>query len=136
MIWPKSIVPINNRLLEQWALGHKKHTDADLSNKMAAPQMTQVAPQNNQRTAEVQNQVDEVIGIMHTNIDKVVQRGEKLDSLQNKTDELQQGALSFKKTSNQVASAMWWKNAKLTIIIAGIVTTVIVIAVVSTVKYQ
>ncbi len=58
------------------------------------------------RTQEVQQQVDEVIGIMHTNIDKVIQRGEKLDNLQNKTEELQQGALSFKKTSTAVSNAM------------------------------
>ncbi|KAJ1558968.1 hypothetical protein HK096_002064, partial [Nowakowskiella sp. JEL0078] len=49
------------------------------------------------RTAQVQAQVDEVIGIMSNNIEKVVQRGEKLESLQNKTDDLQQGALQFKR---------------------------------------
>jgi vesicle-associated membrane protein 4 len=58
------------------------------------------------RAAIVQKEVQEVIGIMHTNIDKVVQRGEKLESLQNKTEELQQGALSFKKTSTQVKNQM------------------------------
>jgi vesicle-associated membrane protein 4 len=33
----------------------------------------------------VQAQVDEVVGIMHDNINKVMERGEKLDSLQTKT---------------------------------------------------
>ena len=37
------------------------------------------------KTAQVQQQVDEVVGIMQDNIHKVVQRGEQLESLQNKT---------------------------------------------------
>ena len=75
---------------------------------MPSPQKAQ-APQFNQsnaKTAEVQNQVQEVIGIMQNNIEKVVERGEKIETLQNKTEELQQGALSFKKSSNAVQSAM------------------------------
>jgi vesicle-associated membrane protein 4 len=71
-----------------------------------APQMKEVSNANANKTHEVQQQVDEVIGIMHTNIDKVVQRGEKLDHLQNKTEELQNGALSFKKTSVEVKNEM------------------------------
>jgi vesicle-associated membrane protein 4 len=68
-------------------------------------QQSQV-PQNTKKATEVKQQVDEVVGIMQNNIEKVVQRGEKLDSLQNKTEELQQGALSFKKTSNTVSNQM------------------------------
>jgi len=37
------------------------------------------------KTAQVQKEVDEVVGIMQDNIYKVVQRGEQLESLQNKT---------------------------------------------------
>ncbi len=37
------------------------------------------------KTSQVQQQVDEVVGIMQDNIHKVVQRGEQLESLQNKT---------------------------------------------------
>jgi vesicle-associated membrane protein 4 len=37
------------------------------------------------KTTQVQKQVDEVVGIMQENIHKVVQRGEQLESLQNKT---------------------------------------------------
>ena len=72
-------------------------------------QMTEVN-HNNSRTEEVQQQVNEVIGIMNTNIEKVVQRGEKLNSLQSKTEELQQGALSFKKTSNDVKNHLYVKK--------------------------
>lgn len=74
---------------------------------MVAPQMSQVSQgPSSTKAGEVQNQVQEVIGIMQNNIEKVVQRGEKLENIQNKTEELQQGALSFKKSSNAVQSAM------------------------------
>ena len=42
---------------------------------------------NPNKAAQVQEQVDEVVGIMQENIHKVVQRGEQLESLQNKTGE-------------------------------------------------
>lgn len=41
-------------------------------------------PQNN-KTQKVQQQVDEVVNIMQDNIDKVMQRGERLDDLRGKT---------------------------------------------------
>ncbi len=37
------------------------------------------------KTKKVQGEVDEVVGIMNNNINKVMERGEKLDSLQTKT---------------------------------------------------
>ncbi len=37
------------------------------------------------KTQQVQSQVNEVVDIMQDNIDKVMEMGERLDSLQNKT---------------------------------------------------
>jgi vesicle-associated membrane protein 4 len=47
------------------------------------------------KTHQVQQQVDEVVGIMQDNIHKVMQRGEQLDTLQNKT-----GKMSSQRTGN------------------------------------
>ncbi|KAJ3107118.1 hypothetical protein HDU97_004811 [Phlyctochytrium planicorne] len=74
------------------------------------------------KTNEIQAQVDEVISVMHNNIEKVIARGEKLDSLQNKTDDLQQGALQFKRGAA--------KDLKLKLIIAGIVVVVLIVIIV------
>jgi hypothetical protein len=43
------------------------------------------APGENSKSKQVQKEVDDVVGIMHDNINKVMERGEKLDSLQTKT---------------------------------------------------
>lgn len=44
----------------------------------------------------VQQQVDEVKGIMTQNIEKVLERGEKLDDLLDKTEELESSVSNFK----------------------------------------
>ncbi|KAJ3087273.1 hypothetical protein HK102_011455 [Quaeritorhiza haematococci] len=94
-------------------------------NQAAGGSSTSVA--GNQKTQQIQNQVDEVIGLMHNNIEKVIARGEKLESLQNKTDDLQQGALQFKRGATKVRRQMWWKDLKLKLIIAGVIIVIIVV---------
>ncbi|KAI3629558.1 hypothetical protein MIR68_012380 [Amoeboaphelidium protococcarum] len=85
---------------------------------------------NNDKTAQVQQEVDAVVGIMHDNIHKVMDRGEKLDSLQTKTDDLQQGALQFKRGASRVRQQMWWKNMKLNAIICIVVIIILLIIIV------
>ena len=41
--------------------------------------------QGNPKTAAIQQQIDDTVGIMRENITKVAERGERLDSLQDKT---------------------------------------------------
>ncbi|KAI8616289.1 synaptobrevin-domain-containing protein [Chytriomyces sp. MP71] len=79
------------------------------------------------QTTQNQQQVNEVIGMMHNNIEKVMARGEKLETLQNKTDDLQQGALQFKKGANKVRGQMWWKDLKMKLIIAAIIIIIIIV---------
>lgn len=79
------------------------------------------------KSAGVQKQVDEVIGIMHTNLEKVVTRGEKLETLQAKTDDLEQGALQFKKGATKVRHQMWLKDLRLKLIIAGVVIAILIV---------
>ncbi|KAI8078941.1 synaptobrevin-domain-containing protein [Gilbertella persicaria] len=82
----------------------------------------------NSKTARVQQQVDEVVGIMQENIDKVVQRGERLDDLRGKTEDLQATAGHFRRGANQVRKRMWWKDLKWKIIIA--VTILVILGII------
>ena len=54
---------------------------------------------------------------MRENINKVNERGENLDSLQNKTDNLAVSAQGFRRGANQVRKRMWWKDVKMRIVI-------------------
>ncbi|CAI5793710.1 vesicle-associated membrane protein 7 [Podarcis lilfordi] len=82
------------------------------------------------QVAETQAQVDELKGIMVRNIDLVAQRGEKLELLIDKTENLVDSSVTFKTTSRNLARAMCMKNLKLTIIIT-IVSIVIIYIIVS-----
>ncbi|XP_071321524.1 vesicle-associated membrane protein 8 isoform X2 [Trachinotus anak] len=77
----------------------------------------------------VQGQVNEVKVILKDNINKVLERGDRLDDLIGKTDDLQASADSFQRTSTRVARKYWWKNIKLMIII-GIVVLIIIILII------
>ncbi|KAJ3085565.1 hypothetical protein HK102_014041 [Quaeritorhiza haematococci] len=92
------------------------------------------APQN--KTTAVQQQVDEVVGIMQDNIHKVMQRGEQLDTLQNKTENLQNSSMQFKKGASRVRKQMWWKNMKMNLIIGGVIAAVLIIVIVSVTQTQ
>jgi len=88
----------------------------------------------NNKTAAIQAQIDDTVGIMRENITKVAERGERLDSLQDKTDNLAVSAQGFRRGANRVRKNMWWKDMKMRIIIGLAVAILITIIVVSIVK--
>lgn len=49
---------------------------------------------------------------MQDNIKKVAERGERLESLQDKTDTLAVSAQGFRRGANRVRKAMWWKDVR------------------------
>ncbi|KKY15542.1 putative synaptobrevin [Phaeomoniella chlamydospora] len=84
----------------------------------------------NTRTAALQAQIDDTVGVMRENINKVSQRGERLDSLQDKTDNLAHSAQGFRRGANRVRKQMWWKDMKMRMcLIVGIIVLLIVIIV-------
>ena len=179
------------------------------------------APGSTDKVKNVQKQVDDVVAVMQSNLEKTLERGERLDQLQTKTgrwgveganwvawakrpkdvvawakgvkdvvawakgqktwshgarscpavptvfagfsrsqflclrvspsfsrgvlhtlvsglaDELQTNAAQFKKGSTKLRKAMWWKNMKLNLMIAGVclvIIAIIVIIIVTTTK--
>eukprot|EP01117_Protostelium_nocturnum_P006487 TRINITY_DN2338_c0_g1_i4.p1 TRINITY_DN2338_c0_g1~~TRINITY_DN2338_c0_g1_i4.p1 ORF type:complete len:222 (-),score=58.71 TRINITY_DN2338_c0_g1_i4:137-802(-) len=70
-------------------------------------------------------EVDEVKNVMVDNIDKVLARGERIELLVDKTENLNQNALKFKKSSTALKRAMWWKNVKLMLAIVAVVLIII-----------
>lgn len=60
----------------------------------------------------VKNQIEDVKGVMVENIEKVLERGEKIELLVDKTDRLNQQAFKFESSSKRLRQAMWWKNAR------------------------
>ncbi|KAI1278973.1 synaptobrevin-domain-containing protein [Xylaria sp. FL0933] len=85
-------------------------------------------PGGNPRTQALQAQIDDTVGVMRENIHKVSQRGERLDSLQNKTDTLAESANTFRRGTSRVHRLMWWKDMKMRFwIIIGIIVLLAII---------
>lgn len=83
----------------------------------------------NDKVARVQEKVDQVKGLMIQNIDKVLERGERIELLVDRTEVLDQHAFKFKKTATSLKRQMWWKNVKLMLLIGFVVLAVIYVIV-------
>ncbi|KAK1712702.1 synaptobrevin-domain-containing protein [Colletotrichum lupini] len=84
----------------------------------------------NARTQALQAQIDDTVGVMRENINKVSQRGERLDALQDKTDNLAVSAQGFRRGANRVRKQMWWKDVKMRMcLIAGIIILILIIVI-------
>ncbi|KAM0323509.1 hypothetical protein ACHAQA_008789 [Verticillium albo-atrum] len=80
----------------------------------------------------VQREIDDVRGIMTRNIEGLLERGERIDLLVDKTDRLGGSAREFRVRSRGLKRKMWWKNVKLMALLALVIIlilSVIVIAV-------
>ena len=52
---------------------------------------------------------------MRTNVDKVLERDQKLADLDDRADALQQGASQFETQAAKLKRKYWWKNCKVKI---------------------
>lgn len=65
---------------------------------------------------------------MRENINKVSERGERLDQLQDKTDNLAESAQGFRRGANRVRKQMWWKDMKMRVcLIVGVIVLLLII---------
>ncbi|KAI9619376.1 hypothetical protein KEM48_006288 [Puccinia striiformis f. sp. tritici PST-130] len=56
------------------------------------------------------------------------ERGERLDTLQDKTDNLAVSAQGFRRGANRVRKQMWWKDMKMRLLIAlGVIVLLLII---------
>ena len=71
------------------------------------------------------NEIDIVKDVMTQNIERVLERGERIDILVDKTDTLNQASFAFKKRSTALRRQMWMKNQKIMCLgICGAILTV------------
>ena len=60
----------------------------------------------------VQGQIEEVKEVMVQNIEKVLERGERIELLVDKSEQLQQTSFKFESTSRQLQRTMYWRKIK------------------------
>ena len=67
---------------------------------------------DNSSTTRLASKLDTVKGIMTQNIETVLERGEKLDLLVDKSERLTNQASTFKKSTTSLANKMWYQKMK------------------------
>jgi vesicle-associated membrane protein 7 len=83
----------------------------------------------NDKLTSLQCEIDEVKDVMMDNIDRVLQRGEKLDALADKSGQLAVTAGDFHRTSRALKRAYCMKHLKLIILVVVLVIVLIVVIV-------
>lgn len=66
-------------------------------------------------------EIDSVKDIMTENIERVLERGERIDLLVDKTDRLGGSARDFRVRSRGLRRQMWWKNVRLMVLLGVVV---------------
>ena len=78
-------------------------------------------PERFDKVAAVQKQVDEVKNVMIENIEKVLDRGEKIELLVDKTQSLRNSADTFHRQGKQLRRQMWMNNLKMKLLVLFVV---------------
>lgn len=73
----------------------------------------------------VKSQIEEVKDVMLQNIDKVLERGEKIELLVDKTDRLNQQAFRFESSSRSLRRTLYWKKMRC-YVIAGVMSVFLI----------
>ena len=77
----------------------------------------------------VQSEIENVRGIMTENIERVLERGERIDLLVDKTDRLGGSAQDFRVRSRGLRRRLWWKNVKLMALLTAVVILLLYLSV-------
>ncbi|GMI70422.1 vesicle-associated membrane protein 726 [Hibiscus trionum] len=88
-------------------------------------------PEEISKIAKVKAQVSEVKGVMMENIERVLDRGEKIELLVDKTENLRSQAQDFRQQGTTLKRKMWLQNMKMKLIVFGIVFVLILMIVLS-----
>lgn len=84
-------------------------------------------PDEMSKLSKLKAQITEVKGIMMDNIEKVLDRGEKIELLVDKTENLQFQADSFQRQGRQLRRKMWLQNLQMKLMIGGAIFISIVV---------
>lgn len=72
---------------------------------------------NADRINRLKGEMSQVRNVMIENIDKVLERGDRLELLVDKTTNMQGNTMRFRKQARRFRNTAWWKNVKLIIML-------------------
>jgi len=77
----------------------------------------------------IQSQVREVTDIMRDNVSRMLDRGERLDELNVRSEALSDASAEFRASSVRVQRKMWWEGAKVKLA-AGFAASIVLIIII------
>lgn len=86
-------------------------------------------PENLDNLAIINKNIHEVMDIMLQNIDKILERGEKIENLLIKSEELEVNAKMFKKEAKTTKCSFCCKHLKMILLVSFLVLAIFVVAI-------
>uniref|UniRef100_A0A8R1I0E6 V-SNARE coiled-coil homology domain-containing protein n=1 Tax=Caenorhabditis japonica TaxID=281687 RepID=A0A8R1I0E6_CAEJA len=83
--------------------------------------------QQNGKINTIQDQVESVKAIMVENVDRILERGQQLDDIERRTEQLNATSATFQTTARRVKKKFCMLNAKWTIILSVVILVVFVV---------
>lgn len=81
-----------------------------------------------QYEANLTQGIHNAVGVMHENLEKVSVRGQSLNALQDRAENLATSSHCFRQSANRVRKQMWWKEVKMRIcLVVGVATLLCII---------
>ncbi|XP_059174068.1 vesicle-associated membrane protein 8-like [Physella acuta] len=92
--------------------------------------MARASTGRNDQLDHLQTEVSEVTSLLKDNVEKVLQRGERIDTLQTRSEDLECNSNNFKRSAVQIRKKMWWKNCKMMCILGSVIFLIIAIIII------
>ncbi|KAF8689941.1 hypothetical protein HU200_041576 [Digitaria exilis] len=73
----------------------------------------------------MRGEIDQVRSVMLDNIDRVLERGDRLELLVDKTANMEGNTMRFKRQARRFRNTMWWRNVKLTAAVVLILSVLV-----------
>eukprot|EP00730_Choanoeca_flexa_P008320 TRINITY_DN12475_c0_g9_i2.p1 TRINITY_DN12475_c0_g9~~TRINITY_DN12475_c0_g9_i2.p1 ORF type:complete len:253 (+),score=47.67 TRINITY_DN12475_c0_g9_i2:41-760(+) len=120
----KDFSPYKNGAHKAIAYGYNREFSPVLQRQMAAYSKNGGADP----LAKARGEVDAVKNVMVENIQKVLQRGEQIDIMVDKAEDLEGEAKRFQTSARKLKNKMWWQNQRfclLLVVVAAIIALII-----------
>ena len=78
----------------------------------------------NDKFREIDYKLDSIKVVMIDNIDRVLENWQKIETIAESAENLNQSAALFHKGSKELRNKMWWKNFRTKLMIGGSITTI------------
>merc|ERR1712142_156116 len=82
------------------------------------------------KIAGLRSQVNEVTSVMRDNIGKVLERGQNLTELNQRSENLQNASESFRSQAERVRRKAWWDNVRTKAAIGGFILVILIIIII------